>query len=327
MQASKMFDISAHASPTLPERGSARRGRTQVQGRSTQLMPEVQTTTTLQSQQSTQALREAIKEMDGALSLVSHELKSPLTTVLGCLQLIGSHVERLASLPPTSPEAGKTFTKIHDLLALATRQIEIEDRLATDLLDASRVRTAQLALLPRLCDLGQLTMEAVAAQRIVFPRRKIHLDVPGQTIPVAADPNRITQVVANFLANALKYSPSDLPVTVRVVVRRTSAQVSVEDLGPGLAKGERKRVWERFYRVHDAPVQSAARAGLGLGLYIAREIIRRHGGRVGVTSKPAQGATFWFTLPLVHSAWQTAKDTLESKERYGRLSPVSEAFS
>lgn len=302
MQASKMFDISAHSSPTLPERRSTRRGRKQVQSRSTQLMPDMQIPTTPQSQQSTQALREAVDEMDCALRLVSHELKSPLATVLGCLQLIGSNAERLASLPPTSPQAGKTFTKIHDLLALATRQIEIEDRLATDLIDASRIRTAQHALLPRLCDLGQLAMEAVAAQRIVFPRRNIHLYLPGHTIPVAADPNRITQVVANFLANALKYSPSGLPVTVRVVVRRTSARVSVQDLGPGLEKGERNRVWERFYRVHDTPMQCATGAGLGLGLYIAREIIRRHGGRVGLTSKPAHGATFWFTLPLVHSA-------------------------
>ena len=205
-------------------------------------------------------------------------------------------------MPPDAHDVGKTLTKSQELLALASRQVELEDRLASDLVDASRIHAAQLTLLPQLCELGQVVEEAVAGQRVVFPRRNIRLDMPGQEVPVFADSTRIAQVVTNLLTNALKYSPEDQPITVRVAVHGASAGVSVRDYGPGLEKADLKRVWERFYRVPCIAAHSAIGAGLGLGLYIVREIVRRHGGRVGVTSKPAQGATFWFTLPLVRAA-------------------------
>ena len=243
-----------------------------------------------------------LDEIDRALSLASHELKSPLSTILASLQLIETKVERVASLPPNTPEFGKTVARIQELLALAERQVELEDRLATDLVDACRTRSAQLTLAPQLCELGQVVEDAVAAQRVAFPRRIIYLALPEQYAPVYADPTRIAQVVTNYLTNALKYSPADRPVTVQVAVRSASVRVSVCDLGPGLASAELKRIWERFYRVRGVEAHAATGAGLGLGLYIAREIVQLHGGRVGVTSKLAHGATFWFTLPLVRAA-------------------------
>jgi signal transduction histidine kinase len=250
----------------------------------------------------TSAPSATLDEIDRALSLASHELKSPLSTILASLQLIETKVERMACLPPNTPELGKTVARIQELLALAERQVELEDRLATDLVDACRTRSAQLTLAPQLCDLGQLVADTVAAQRVAFPRRIIYLALPDQCAPVYADPTRIVQVVTNYLTNALKYSPSDRPVTVQVRVRSARVRVSVRDLGPGLASAELKRVWERFYRVRGVDAHAAIGAGLGLGLYIAREIVQLHGGRVGVTSKPAYGATFWFTLPLVRAA-------------------------
>src|SRR5262249_2551828 len=188
----------------------------------TQDDPRVQSRTT-------SAPSATLAELDRAVSLASHELKSPLSTILASLQLIETKVERVASLPPNTPELGKTVARIQELLALAARQVELEDRLATDLVDACRTRSAQLALAPQLCELGQVVEDAVAAQRVAFPRRIIYPALPDQYAPVYADPTRIAQVVTNYLTNALKYSPADRPVTVQVAVRSASVRVSVCD--------------------------------------------------------------------------------------------------
>src|SRR5262249_23114969 len=139
----------------------------------------------------TSAPSATLDEIDRALSQASHELKSPLSTILASLQLIETEVERVASLSPDTPELGKTVARIEELLALAERQVELEDRLATDLVDACRTRSAQLTLAPQLCELGQVVEDTVAAQRVAFPRRIIYLALLDQYAPVYADPTRI----------------------------------------------------------------------------------------------------------------------------------------
>jgi signal transduction histidine kinase len=248
--------------------------------------------------QQMKALRETLSEMDGAVSLATHELRSPLTTIIGCLQLIMPKIERLTELASDFPGVEKTIATIQDLLAMASRSAQIEERIATDLVEASRIRNGKITLLPSRCDLGQIVQESVGAQCVTEPRRIIHLEVPDRDIPVSADPDRIVQVLTNFLGNALKYSAKEAPVEVSVKVLKRSARVSVRDYGPGLEQSEIKRVWQRFYQVSGVPTNSAAGSGLGLGLYIGREIVREHGGKVGVTSVLGRGATFWFTLPL-----------------------------
>jgi signal transduction histidine kinase len=104
--------------------------------------------------------------------------------------------------------------------------------------------------------------------------------------------------VTNYLTNALKYSPEDRPVEVRVAVRRGRARVSVRDHGPGLPAEEQAHIWERYHRAQDIRANTGSGAGLGLGLYISRTIVERHQGEYGVRSAPGQGSTFWFALPL-----------------------------
>ncbi len=108
-----------------------------------------------------------------------------------------------------------------------------------------------------------------------------------------------SQVVNNYLSNALKYSEAARPVEVKVEIRDGVARVSVHDQGPGLSPEEQERIWERFYRVPGIQVQSGSGVGLGLGLHISRIIIERQGGSIGVESEQGKGSTFWFTLPCI----------------------------
>jgi signal transduction histidine kinase len=125
---------------------------------------------------------------------------------------------------------------------------------------------------------------------------------------VYADADRIGQVVTNYLTNALKYSAGDQPVEVRLEQEEQAVRVLVRDRGPGLTAAQQAWIWERFHRVEGMKVQSGSSEGLGLGLYISRMIIARHGGHVGVDSHPGEGSTFWFALPRLQIEEETMGD-------------------
>jgi signal transduction histidine kinase len=183
------------------------------------------------------------------------------------------------------------------LLERAERQLGVENRLVSDLLDSTRIQAGLLDLHLQLTDLAVIVREVVEDQRLVTTARVIELDLPAlETVPVLADADRIGQVVSNYLSNAIKYAPADRPIAVRLQIEGTNARLSVQDEGPGLSPTEQERIWERFYRVPG--VQRQPGASLGLGLYICRIIIEQHAGQVGVTSTEGHGSTFWFTLPL-----------------------------
>jgi signal transduction histidine kinase len=149
------------------------------------------------------------------------------------------------------------------------------------------------------CDLEDVVREQVAALRVANPLRVLRLEMAAESpIQVEADADRIGQVVANYVSNALKYSPEDRLVRVRVAVKGGWARVAVVDQGPGLPAHEQERIWGRFYRAEGVRVQSGSAVGLGLGLHICKIIVEGHGGRVGIASRVGHGSTFWFTLPL-----------------------------
>jgi signal transduction histidine kinase len=246
------------------------------------------------------SLRETNRRMDEFLSIVSHELRSPLTSIKGNIQLAQRRLKALMDGDRHIDEDRNKLEVAQALLERAERQARVLNRLVNDLVDISRIQAGKLDLQvhPYLCDLASIVREAVQEQRTLHPERTIRFELsPQESVPVIADADRIGQVVTNYLTNALKYSPSDSAVDVALQVEESMVRVCVHDEGSGLSPLDQERIWERFYQAENVEVQSGASGGLGLGLYISKAIIEQHHGQVGVQSCPSSGTTFWFTLP------------------------------
>jgi PAS domain S-box-containing protein len=185
------------------------------------------------------------------------------------------------------------------LLQQADQQAARLGRLLDDLTDAVRAQTGKLEVYPEPCDLRSVVQSSVAEQRQAT-KRSIHLQIPKKPVEVAADTGRINQVLSNYITNAAKYSPKEAPIDVSLSIEGGQARVAVADRGQGLIPEAQARIWERFHQASSVQTGGTARssAGLGLGLYISKHLIERHGGAVGVESVPGQGSTFWFTLSL-----------------------------
>lgn len=243
------------------------------------------------------------------VSVVSHELRQPLTGIKGSVQFARRQLKKVTRDEAQQASIGESaesksgraqrLESIDALLEHAERQMSLMDRLVEDLLDSTRIETSKLNIRPEQCDPVEVVRLAVEEQRQAWPEREILLDTSaGRGLYTLADPTRMGQVVTNYLTNALKYAPADRPIVVRVRRRHGEAHVSVRDEGPGLPPDEQRRIWERFHRARGVEVKQGDGVGLGLGLHISKTIIERHAGRVGVTSAPGRGSTFWFALPL-----------------------------
>lgn len=255
------------------------------------------------------SLRTTKERMDEFLGIASHELRTPLTTIKGNIQLAKlrlKHARR--AMGQAAKPAENDLEELQAMLDRAERQVDVQNRLIRDLLDISRIQTGQIELNPGPYDLSRIVREDVEDQRSAALSRTISLSMAEEeTLPVIADAERISQVVHNFLTNALKYSPAPCPVEVSVERQDREARVSVRDQGPGLTSDEQQQIWERFSRVEGIKRQKGFSAGLGLGLYICKAIIEEHHGVIGVDSVKGEGSTFWFTLPLAASQeWEAA---------------------
>jgi signal transduction histidine kinase len=248
------------------------------------------------------AAREASRRMEQFLATAAHDLRTPLTTTVGFIDLADRQSERLvAAAREEYPALARQVEAVRDRLADADQSAARLARLLTLLFDTATIRTDGLELHRAPCDLAALVRQQVEALRVATPSRTIRLYAPEDSapIPVEADADRIGQVVTNFVTNALKYSPPDRPVDVWVVARGSRARVAVCDRGRGIPAAEQARVWELFHRVPGATAQDRTQgSSLGLGLHISKAIITAHSGRVGVKSAVEKGSLFWFTLPL-----------------------------
>jgi hypothetical protein len=216
------------------------------------------------------------------LNIASHELRTPLTS----LHLVLTQARR--QLEAHQPVSDVT------LISRMERYTGRLTRLAGDLLDASRLERGQLHMRPEPVDLRALVADGVGDFRQQHPQRRVELELPEGVAWVEADRDRLEQVLSNFLDNALKYTPPDTRVDVRLIPGDGTFRVSVTDEGPGLSPEEHCLLFQRFQRLSS----SIHQPGLGLGLYISREIIERHGGTLGAHATPGRpGITFFFQLP------------------------------
>jgi PAS domain S-box-containing protein len=248
------------------------------------------------------ALRESNRRMDEFLGIVSHELRTPLTTIKGNVQLAKFRLRAsLREVPANMDVLRNMLEEVQMMLDRAERQANVQNRMVSDLLDISRLQADKLELRLVPCDLATLVLETVEDQRTTTLKRALYLEMPeGETAPVIADPERIGQVLSNFITNALKYSQEGCPVVVQLKKGENMVRVSIEDEGPGLTPEEQEQVWDRFFQVEGIKRQRGSSVGLGLGLHISRAIIEQHQGQIGVESTKGEGSTFWFTLPLTN---------------------------
>jgi hypothetical protein len=247
------------------------------------------------------ARREIERQKDLMLGMTSHELKTPLAMLNMTLQMVQRRLKRTITREGNlSPEIGIFFDDLTKNLADAVRQVDVQTHLINDLLDVSRITANTLKLELDQCDLASIVRETVEDLRVIAPERSLILDVPEHTrVMVLADRARISQVVTNYVTNAIRYSPPDQPIHIGLTIGGNTPRVWVRDQGPGLTEEAQKELWQRFHQVKSMPVQSDSGKGLGLGLYICQTLIAGHQGEVGVKSTPGGGSTFWFTLPMV----------------------------
>lgn len=227
------------------------------------------------------------REREQMLRMVSHELRAPLTIVRLATQLLESRLAK-GEIP--------TRQQLSDLIEHLDRGFSLMERFVNDLVDVARLETGQLALAVTRCDLRQIC-EEVARDQAAIAGRAVERELPSMPVEVSADPLRLAQVLANLLSNALKYCPGESTVTLRLGVEGERVRVDVRDEGPGIPPDAIPHIFEQFYRVPGIPVQHGSSVGLGLGLYISRELIHLQGGELTVESKLGAGSTFSFTVP------------------------------
>ncbi len=230
---------------------------------------------------------------DEFLSIASHELKTPITSIRGFTQILDRQLEDL-SYKEVRSYLGKVNTYVDKLMDIIG-----------ELLDISRIQTGKLQLHMTSFDLMQLALETiqdiqVTTKHIIefVPDSKLVVNVAKEQyrpVMIKGDGKRLAQVIINLLANAIKYSPHASKIIVSLAEKNGQAIFSVKDFGIGIPKAKQRNIFQRYYRVHE---NESAYSGLGIGLYICYKIIQRHGGEMRVDSAENKGSTFYFSLPL-----------------------------
>jgi two-component system sensor histidine kinase VicK len=217
------------------------------------------------------------------ISMVSHELKTPLTSMKSYVQVLQAKAKK----------AGDELAS--SMLDKANKQVSRMTTLINGFLNVSRLESAQIYIEPKRFDLAELiketeedTMAHISSHHIIF--------APVKKTPIYADRDKIAQVIQNLISNAVKYSPQGSKINIACITRRDKAMVSVTDEGMGISPADLPKLFERYYRAKNAGIQHIA--GFGIGLYLCCEIIKRHRGDIWAESEIGKGSTFYFTLPV-----------------------------
>ena len=230
--------------------------------------------------------KQAERKKDEFISIASHELKTPLTSVKGYVQLLERSIDKgdVVTVKKHLRKAQVQLDKLNDLIA--------------DLLDISKIESGKLKFNMKYFDLNILLDSII---EVIHQSNPDYLIIKTGNVPreIFADEMRIEQVVVNFLTNAIKYAPGTSEIHIHTEANDERVTVSVRDFGIGIHPDQQKNVFDKFYRVEETAIHFQ---GLGIGLYISAEIIKRHQGTVGVKSVFGEGSEFHFNIPLISTA-------------------------
>jgi signal transduction histidine kinase len=232
-------------------------------------------------------LKELDKVKTDFISIASHELRTPMTSVKGSLSLILT-----GNLAELSPD-------VREILTIAEKETDRLIRLINDILDLTKMEAKKLPLDKKWCDLEEIIQASVKGLGGLFEVTKVNvrLQKSNEGIKALVDHDRIQQVITNLLSNAVKFSPAGSDVVVYCGAHESGAVIKVRDSGPGIKLEDQPIVFEKF-RSTD-PRKSKIIKGTGLGLPICKALVEQHGGQIGLESEPGHGSTFYFTVPEV----------------------------
>lgn len=226
-------------------------------------------------------LRLLQQQKDDFISIASHELKTPLTSLKASLQLLNRM------------KADSSPVMLPNLIGQANKSLDKVSVLIQDLLNSSKVNEGQLHLNKKIFTISRVIEDCCLNENA---KGFYTIRAEGEMeMEVFADKGRIDQVVVNFVNNAVKYAPNSREICIKVEKVNDMAKVSIIDKGPGISAEKLPHLFDRYYRVDGSGNQYS---GLGLGLYISSEIVKKHNGFIGVESEIGKGSTFWFTLPI-----------------------------
>lgn len=226
------------------------------------------------------------KQKDDFIAIASHELKTPLTSIKAFVQLLQTHHQK-------SKDKKSIF-----MLDKISAQIDRVNNMMSSFLNVYTIQTGKLEMHKESFYIDKAINDVVETFQLTTDKHVITRR--GDTkVKVYADKERISQVIINFITNAIKYSPSANKIVVSTTKSTSDVIVSVQDFGFGIAKDQQKKIFERFYRSNKK--ESKQINGLGLGLFIVNEIIKAHKGKVWIESKVGSGSTFFFSLPIQKS--------------------------
>lgn len=226
--------------------------------------------------------KEAERKKDEFISIASHELKTPMTSIKGYIQLLERSLNK--------EDLETTRIRLHKV----QNQVEKLNLLVADLLDISKIESGKLKFNKKYFSFDKILDHIVEIMQHANPKVKF-IKKGGIDTEIFGDEMRIEQVIINFMTNAIKYAPDSDEVHITAERRGDEIYFSVRDFGIGMAKEHQHQIFGKFYRVEETSEQFQ---GLGIGLYICLEIIERHGGKIGVTSEPGEGSEFYFTIPI-----------------------------
>lgn len=227
--------------------------------------------------------KELEKKKDDFISTASHELKTPITSMKIYIGILEMYLKN------------NSYQKAKKIASSLKKQTERLNSLVTELLDVSRIETGKLKLNLEVFNLDELVEDTVENLKDITQKHEFVLRKEGD-FKIKGDRFRIYQVLTNLLTNAVKYSPKGGNIVIKMQEKKGEAVISIKDHGIGIKKIEQKSIFNKLYQAPSAQIRTFS--GIGMGLYISKEIINRHKGKIWVRSVEGKGSTFYFSLPL-----------------------------